>query len=35
VKISGLRHTLETYPKNPRFLKTIRGVGYMLAPDSP
>jgi DNA-binding response OmpR family regulator len=35
VHISRLRHKLETDPKNPRFLKTIRGVGYMLAPDSP
>jgi len=34
VHISRLRHKLETDPKNPRFLKTIRGVGYMLAADS-
>ena len=33
VHISRLRHKLETDPKNPQYLKTIRGVGYMLAPD--
>ena len=33
VHISRLRHKLEKDPKNPEFLKTIRGVGYMIAPD--
>ncbi len=33
VHISRLRHKLERDPKNPRYLKTIRGAGYMLAPD--
>ena len=33
VHISRLRHKLEPDPKNPRYLKTIRGVGYMLAPN--
>jgi DNA-binding response OmpR family regulator len=33
VHISRLRHKLELDPKNPQFLKTIRGAGYMLAPD--
>jgi len=28
-----LRHKLESDPKNPQYLKTIRGVGYMLAPE--
>jgi DNA-binding response OmpR family regulator len=31
VHISRLRHKLEQDPRRPRFLKTIRGVGYMLA----
>jgi DNA-binding response OmpR family regulator len=31
VHISRLRHKLERDPRHPRFLKTIRGVGYMLA----
>lgn len=33
VHISRLRHKLEEDPKNPSLLKTIRGAGYMLAPD--
>jgi DNA-binding response OmpR family regulator len=33
VHVSRLRHKLEDDPKSPRLLKTIRGVGYMLAPD--
>jgi DNA-binding response OmpR family regulator len=33
VHVSRLRAKLEDDPKNPRLLKTIRGVGYMLAPD--
>jgi DNA-binding response OmpR family regulator len=33
VHISRLRHKLESDPKNPRYLKTIRGAGYMLARD--
>ena len=28
-----LRRKLEVDPKNPRYLQTVRGVGYMLAPD--
>ena len=35
VHVSRLRHKLEDDPRNPRLLKTIRGVGYMLAPESP
>lgn len=31
VHVSRLRHKLEEDPKNPRWLKTMRGVGYMLA----
>ena len=30
VHISWLRHALEEDPRNPQFLKTIRGVGYRL-----
>ena len=30
VHISWLRRALETDPRNPRFLKTIRGMGYRL-----
>lgn len=33
VHISRLRHKLEPDPRRPRFLKTIRGVGYMLADE--
>jgi DNA-binding response OmpR family regulator len=30
VHISWLRQAIEEDPRNPRFLKTIRGVGYRL-----
>lgn len=30
VHVSRLRHKLEQDPRRPRFLKTIRGIGYML-----
>jgi DNA-binding response OmpR family regulator len=33
VHVSRLRHKLGDDPRRPRLLKTIRGVGYMLAPD--
>jgi DNA-binding response OmpR family regulator len=32
VHISWLRQAIEEDPRNPRFLKTIRGVGYRLDP---
>jgi len=32
--ISRLRRKIEDDPKNPRYLQTVRGVGYMLAPDA-
>ncbi|HTQ05473.1 MAG TPA: response regulator transcription factor [Polyangiaceae bacterium] len=35
VHVSRLRHKLESDPRHPRFLKTIRGVGYMLASEKP
>jgi DNA-binding response OmpR family regulator len=31
VHISRIRHKMEVDPRNPRWLKTMRGVGYMLA----
>ncbi|NOX40252.1 MAG: response regulator [Alphaproteobacteria bacterium] len=33
VQITRLRRKLETDPKSPRYLQTVRGSGYMLAPD--
>ncbi len=33
VVVSRLRGKLEQDPRNPRMLKTVRGIGYMLAPD--
>lgn len=33
VQITRLRRKLEADPKQPRYLQTVRGAGYMLAPD--
>ncbi len=33
VQITRLRRKLESDPKQPRYLQTVRGEGYMLAPD--
>lgn len=33
VQITRLRRKLESNPKQPRYLQTVRGAGYMLAPD--
>ena len=33
VQITRLRRKIESDPKQPRYLQTIRGAGYMLAPD--
>lgn len=33
VQITRLRRKIESNPKQPRYLQTIRGAGYMLAPD--
>ena len=33
VQITRLRRKLEPNPKQPRYLQTVRGAGYMLAPD--
>ena len=34
VHISRLRHKLGDNPRNPRRLKTVRGIGYVLTPES-
>jgi two-component system phosphate regulon response regulator OmpR len=33
VQITRLRRKIETNPKQPRYLQTVRGAGYMLSPD--
>lgn len=33
VQITRLRRKIETDPKQPRYLQTVRGAGYMLTPD--
>jgi two-component system, OmpR family, phosphate regulon response regulator OmpR len=33
VQITRLRRKIETDPKQPRYLQTVRGEGYMLQPD--
>ncbi|MBR9766327.1 MAG: response regulator [Rhodobacteraceae bacterium] len=33
VQITRLRRKIEADPKQPRYLQTIRGAGYMLSPD--
>ncbi|MEM9724726.1 MAG: response regulator transcription factor [Pseudomonadota bacterium] len=33
VQITRLRRKVEETPKTPRFIKTVRGAGYMLSPD--
>ncbi|MGO4907929.1 response regulator [Pseudorhodobacter sp. W20_MBD10_FR17] len=33
VQITRLRRKIENDPKQPRYLQTVRGAGYMLAPD--
>ncbi|WP_372605165.1 response regulator [Actibacterium sp.] len=33
VQITRLRRKIETDPKQPRYLQTVRGAGYMLQPD--
>jgi two-component system phosphate regulon response regulator OmpR len=34
VQVTRLRRKIETDPKNPRYLVTVRGAGYMLMPDA-
>ncbi len=33
VQVTRLRRKLEANPKQPRYLQTVRGAGYMLTPD--
>ena len=33
VQITRLRRKIERDPKEPRYLQTVRGTGYMLVPD--
>ncbi|MBN9318926.1 MAG: response regulator [Caulobacterales bacterium] len=33
VQVTRLRRKIEPDPKNPRYLQTVRGVGYRLSPD--
>ena len=33
VQITRLRRKIEEDPRRPRYLQTVRGAGYMLAPD--
>ncbi len=33
VQVTRLRRKIESDPKNPRYLQTVRGAGYMLSPD--
>ena len=33
VQITRLRRKIEADPKQPRYLQTVRGSGYMLQPD--
>ncbi|MCB1341929.1 MAG: response regulator transcription factor, partial [Pseudooceanicola sp.] len=33
VQITRLRRKIESNPRQPRYLQTVRGSGYMLAPD--
>lgn len=33
VQVTRLRRKIETDPRNPRYLQTVRGIGYRLAPD--
>jgi two-component system phosphate regulon response regulator OmpR len=34
IQVTRLRRKIEADPKNPRYLQTVRGIGYMLAPDN-
>lgn len=33
VQVTRLRRKIEVDPRTPRYLQTVRGIGYMLAPD--
>jgi two-component system phosphate regulon response regulator OmpR len=34
IHVTRLRRKIEADPKNPRYIQTVRGIGYMLAPDA-
>jgi two-component system phosphate regulon response regulator OmpR len=33
IQVTRLRRKIEIDPRSPRYLQTVRGVGYLLAPD--
>ena len=33
IQVTRLRRKIEDDPANPRYLRTVRGRGYMLTPD--
>lgn len=33
IQVTRLRRKIETDPRSPRYLQTVRGIGYLLAPD--
>jgi two-component system phosphate regulon response regulator OmpR len=33
IQVTRLRRKIEADPRSPRYLQTVRGIGYMLAPD--
>jgi two-component system phosphate regulon response regulator OmpR len=33
IQVTRLRRKIEPDPANPRYLHTVRGIGYMLTPD--
>jgi two-component system phosphate regulon response regulator OmpR len=33
VQVTRLRRKIEPDPQAPRYLQTVRGIGYMLTPD--
>jgi two-component system phosphate regulon response regulator OmpR len=33
IQVTRLRRKIEADPANPRYLRTVRGIGYMLTPD--
>ena len=33
IQVTRLRRKIESDPRAPRYLQTVRGVGYLLAPD--
>jgi two-component system, OmpR family, phosphate regulon response regulator OmpR len=33
IQVTRLRRKIELDPRSPRYLQTVRGIGYLLAPD--